>query len=316
MSFKGWGLAFAFVVFPGFLTTAVVGMLLTWVDRFVTARVQWRQGPPFFQPLADLLKLLLKQTMAPAGAARTLFLLAPLFGLAAVTVVSVLLPYVNFLPHGSFVGDVIVVVYLLAIPPLALIVGASASRNPIAAVGASREMTLYLGYELPFVLALLVPIVKMLRVPGTELGQVIRLGDVVAFQQMHGPFLYSVSGVIAAIIMLLVVQAKLGYVPFDMAEAEQEIMSGVLVEYSGAPLAALRLTKAMLFATLPLFMITVLWGGFGDWWAVLKFLAIVVLVVLIRNTNPRLRIDQALKFFWFGAGALGIIAVVLAYVGL
>ncbi|MBM3315472.1 NADH-quinone oxidoreductase subunit H, partial [candidate division WOR-3 bacterium] len=246
MSFKGWGLAFAFVVFPGFLTTAVVGMLLTWVDRFVTARVQWRQGPPFFQPLADLLKLLLKQTMAPAGAARTLFLLAPLFGLAAVTVVSVLLPYVNFLPHGSFVGDVIVVVYLLAIPPLALIVGASASRNPIAAVGASREMTLYLGYELPFVLALLVPIVKMLRVPGTELGQVIRLGDVVAFQQMHGPFLYSVSGVIAAIIMLLVVQAKLGYVPFDMAEAEQEIMSGVLVEYSGAPLAALRLTKAML----------------------------------------------------------------------
>lgn len=316
MSFKGWWLAFALVVFPGFLTTATVGMLLTWVDRFVSARVQWRKGPPLYQPFADFLKLLLKQVVVPAGAARTVFLLAPLVGLASVTLVSVMLPYANFWMQGSFVGDVIVLVYLLALPPLAVIVGASASRNPLAAVGASREMSLYFAYELPFLLALLVPIVKILRMPGVELSQAIRLGDIVAFQQANGPFLYSVSGVIAALIMLLVIQAKLGYVPFDIAEAEQEIMSGVFAEYSGAPLAVFRLTRAMMFVTLPLFMISMLWGGFTDWWAVPKFLALVVLTVLIRNTNPRLRIDQALKLFWFGGGILGIVAVVLAYMGL
>ncbi|MEO0074139.1 MAG: complex I subunit 1 family protein [candidate division WOR-3 bacterium] len=316
MSFKGWWLAFALVVFPGFLTTAATGMLLTWIDRFVSARVQWRKGPPVYQPLADFLKLLLKQVVVPAGASRLVFLMAPLVGFAGATLVSVMLPYANFSPGGTFVGDIIVIVYLFALPPLAVIAGASASRNPVAAVGASREMTLYFAYELPFVLALLVPIVKILRVPGTDLSQAIRLGEIVAFQQANGPFLYSVSGVIAGLIILLVIQAKLGYVPFDMAEAEQEIMSGVFAEYSGAPLAVLRLTRAMMFVSLPLFAITVLWGGFADWWAVLKFLVIVVLTILIRNTNPRLRVDQALKLFWFAGGVLGILAVVLAYMGL
>jgi NADH-quinone oxidoreductase subunit H len=313
---RGWEQAFALVVFPGFITTVMVGMVLTWVDRFVSARVQWRKGPPVYQPFADLLKLLLKQTIVPAGAAETVFLFAPLVGLAGVSVIAVMLPYANFIPDGSFIGDLIVLVYLLALPALATIIGASASRNPVAAVGASREMTLYFSYELPFLLALLVPVIKVATAPGTDLFQAIRLGELVKYQQANGPFIYSVSGVIAAVIMLVCAQAKLGYVPFDMAEAEQELMGGVMVEYSGVALAAFRLTKAMLLVALPLFIITLLWGGFRDWWAVLKFLAIVVLVVLMKNTNPRLRTDQALKFFWFIMGALGIIAVILAYVGL
>lgn len=313
---RGWELVFAFIVFPGFLTTATAGLVLTWVDRLVTARVQWRTGPPLLQPFADILKLLLKQTVVPAGAARSTFLFVPLVGLAGVSLAAVLLPYANFRPDGSFVGDLIVLVYLLALPALAVIVGASASGNPLAAVGASREMTLYFSYELPFLLALLVPIIKVLNQPGAYLGHAIRLGEMVKYQQTHGPFLYSVSGAIAGIILLLCIQAKLGYVPFDMPEAEQEIMSGVLCEYSGAPLAVLRLTKAMLFAVLPLAIITLLWGGFRDWWAVLKFLAIAVLVIVIKNTNPRLRSDQALRFFWFILGPLGILAVILAYLGL
>jgi len=304
----GWGLAFRLLVFPGFLFTVVVGMVLTWVDRVVSARVQWRKGPPFPQPFADLFKLLLKQTVVPEHSARLAFMLAPVVGLAAMVIAPLLLFYVSFNPAGSFVGDLVVLVYLLALPPLGLIVGASASRNPISAVGASREMTLYFGYELPFLLALLVPVIKT--------GGLLRLGDLVAYQQLHGPFLYSASGVIAALVVLAVVQAKLGYVPFDMAEAEQEIMSGVFVEYSGASLALFKLTKAMMFFILPLFLVTVFWGGISDWWAILKVLAVVVLVILAKNTNPRLRIDQALRFFWFIIGGLGIIAVILAFIKL
>ncbi|MEO0081172.1 MAG: complex I subunit 1 family protein [candidate division WOR-3 bacterium] len=305
---NGWGLAFRFLVFPGFLFSVVVGLVLTWVDRFVSARVQWRKGPPFYQPFADLAKLLLKQTIVPKGAAASVFLLAPLLGFAAMCITSVLLFYVNFHLQGSFVGDLIVLVYLFALPPLGLILGASASRNPLAAVGASREMTLYFGYELPFLLALVVPIVKS--------GGAIRLGDIIAAQQVSGPFLYSVSGVIAGLIVLVTIQAKLGNVPFDMAEAEQEIMSGVYCEYSGAALAIFRLTRAMMFFLLPLFLVTVLWGGLADWWAIPKALAIVVLLILMRNTNPRLRVDQALRFFWFFLGSFGIIAVILAFLRL
>ena len=305
MSLTGWKLAFAFIVFPGFAFTAVIGLVLTWVDRFVSARVQWRKGPPFYQPFADMLKLLLKQTVVPEGASRATFLIAPLIGFAAMCITAVLLFYVNFYPRGSFVGDLIVLVYLFALPPLATIIGASASRNPLSAVGASREMVLYLGYELPFLLALSVPIIL-------TSGR-IRLGDLVLAQQAGGPFLASWAGAIAAVIVLICIQAKLGYPPFDMAEAEQEIMSGVLIEYSGAPLAVFRLTKAMMLFLLPCFLVTVFWGGLANWWAILKFLAVAVLVILIKNTNPRFKIDHALRFFWFILGGLGIVAVILAF---
>ena len=304
----GWELAFAFVVFPGFVFTSSVGLMLTWVDRFVSARVQWRKGPPFYQPFADMLKLLLKETVVPAGASKVTFLVAPIIGFAAMCVTAVLLFYVNFFPHGSFVGDLIVLIYLFALPPLSIIVGASASRNPLSAVGASREMTLYLGYELPFLLALVVPVIRT--------GGAIRLGDLVLAQQAGGPFLYSASGAIAAVIVLLCIQAKLGYPPFDIAEADQEIMSGVLIEYSGAPLAMFRLTKAMMLFLMPCFLLTVFWGGLASWWAILKFLAVVVLIILIKNTNPRFKIEHALRFFWFILGALGIVAVILAFMKL
>lgn len=313
---SGWRFVLTFI---GMLVVVpVAGLVLSWVDRFVSARVQWRKGPPFYQPFADILKLLLKQTVVPQGAARTVFLFAPLIGIAGMSLVAVLLIFSNFgavvVQKTSFVGDTIVLLYLLALVPFSFIVGASSSRNPVAAVGASREMTLYLGYELPFVLALLVPIVKVAQ--RWDVASALRIGGLVAYQQEFGPFLYSISGVLAAVIILFTIQAKLGCVPFDIPEAEQEIMSGVLVEYSGAPLAAFRITRAMMFVILPILLITVLWGGVNDWWAVLKFLLIVVLVVLVKNTNPRLRVDQALTFFWFILAPLGIIAVILAFIGL
>jgi len=296
---------FAYIVFPGFLFTAVIGLFITWIDRKVTARVQMRVGPPWFQPYADFLKLLLKETMIPEGSSKLLFLLGPLLGLVAMSIFSVMLFSMNFNPQGSFVGDVIVMVYLLALPPIGIIIGGSASKNPLASVGASREMTQYFAYELPFLFAVAIVILKA--------GGSIKFGDIIIAQQSTGPFLYSVSGVIAAIVILLSIQAKLSFVPFDIPEAEQEIMAGPYIEYSGVALAIFKVSRAMMFFILPLFLISILWGGFASWWAVLKFLLIVVLIVLIKNTNPRLRIDQSLKFFWVGLGTLSIIGLILAF---
>jgi NADH-quinone oxidoreductase subunit H len=224
------------------------------------------------------------------------------------SILAVMLFSMNFNPSGTFVGDLIVIVYLLALPPLGIMIGGSASKNPLASVGVSREMTQYFAYELPFLITIATVILKA--------GGSVRFGDIVLAQQANGPFLYSISGVIGAIVILLSTQAKLGFVPFDIPEAEQEIMAGPYIEYSGVALAMYKVVRAMMLFLLPLFLISLLWGGFADWWAIPKFLLIIVLIVLMKNTNPRIKIDQALRFFWIGVGALSIIGLVLAVYGL
>ncbi len=303
----------AYLVFPGFVFTAVVGMLASWVDRKVTARVQWRVGPPLFQPLYDFVKLLGKETIVPKGCSRVTFLMAPLFGLMAVTLVSTLVWTAILWPEKGFVGDLIGVIYFLIFPLLAVIVGGFASRNPIASLGASREMKLMLADELPFILAVFVPVIQA--------GGTLRLGQFIMYQQTYGMVFGSISGVLALIVAVITMQAKLTLIPFDIPEAETEIMSGPYVEYSGPPLAIFKLTRWMMLFTLPMVLVLLFLGGmsFHGWsilWSILKYVVLLVLIILIRNTNPRLRIDQALKFLWGPVTFLGIVAVVLAFLGL
>jgi NADH-quinone oxidoreductase subunit H len=303
-----------FLLFPGLVFTGLVGLLITWIDRKVTARVQYRVGPPWWQPFADVVKLLGKETIVPAGASRLAFFGAPLVAIAGAALVSTMI-WVSLIWDKGFAGDIFVVLYLLVLPSLALVIGGAASRNPLAAVGASREMKLILSYELPFVLGIVVVLVKS----GGRLG----LAEI--FSAEGQPFLGSVSGVLTLLVMFLVTQAKLGLVPFDQAEAETEIMGGALIEYSGAPLAAFKLAKAMLYFTLPVLATFLLMGGMGGAtggafvlkvvWRVLVGLLVVVLVVLTRNTNPRVRIEHAVRFFWGPVTALAGIGVVLALLG-
>jgi len=300
--------------FPGLLFAGVVGLVVTWIDRKVTARVQYRVGPPFFQPFNDIIKLLGKETILPAGASRLAFLGSPLAAVAGAALVSTIV-WSAALWQKSFVGDIFVVMYLLVLPSLAIVIGGAAARNPLAAVGASREMKLMLAYEPPFVLAIVVVLVKC--------GGDLKLADILAAEGQ--PFLGSVSGALALVVMFLVTQAKLGLVPFDQAEAETELMGGALIEYSGAPLAAFKLAKAMLYFTLPVFAAFVLMGdvlsGAGAVdalkiaWRALAVLLIIVAVVVTRNTNPRVRIETAMKFFWGPVTLIAAVAVALAWAG-
>lgn len=303
---------FFFLVF-GFLMSSVVGLLLSWVDRKVTARVHYRVGPPLLQPFIDIVKLLGKELLVPKGASTITFLGAPLIGLVGIMIVSTLLCLVNIWPQKTFFGDLIVVLYLLVLPSLSIIIGGFASRNPLASIGASREMKLVLAYELPFIVAMLVPVIQS--------GLAIKIGDIIVFQRAQGTILSSVSGVLSFIVILLCAQAKLGLVPFDIAEAETELAGGALIEYSGPALALFKLTKAMMLFVLAYFMTILFVGGLSFTGAqavkgLLTFLLIVVLVVVIRNTNPRLRIDQILRFFWGPMTVVAAIAVFLASVGL
>jgi NADH-quinone oxidoreductase subunit H len=301
-----------YLVIYGFILTAALGLVASWIDRKVTARVQYRKGPPFFQPWYDIAKLLGKETIIPKNASKGMFVMAPLLGFASVVMVATLLWASNNNLFSSFLGDIIVIVYLLAIPSISIMMGGFASGNPLSRIGASREMKLLLGYELPFVLAILVPIIKS--------GFSLRLSDILSVQAQSGAFGLQASGILALIVLVLCIQAKLGLVPFDIPEAETEIIAGPLVEYSGAGLAVFRLMKNMLLFTLPFFIIILFLGGMkfdgiSILYSVLKYIAILVVITVIRNTNPRLRIDQAMRFFWGPVTGIAVVAVVLAVLG-
>ncbi|MDD4900065.1 MAG: NADH-quinone oxidoreductase subunit H [Candidatus Omnitrophica bacterium] len=299
---------FYYLIFPGFLFSAVAGLLSSWVERKVTARIQWRVGPPWYQNFLDLIKLSGKETIIPKQA-RATFLLAPYLGLFSLVLAATILGLALFTPQQSFTGDLIVVVYLLVIPAICAIIGASSSRNPLASVGAAREMKLVLGYELPFVLSIATVIVK------THGG--IRLGDILAFQMNFNSLFFSFSGALAFIAALLCCQAKLGLAPFEVAEAEQEIMAGTVIEYSGSALAAFKLTKAILLYTMPVLLILFFLGkDISPIFSLAKYIIILVVFILIKNTNPRLRIDQAVRFFWGPVTAIAGLALILALLGL
>jgi NADH-quinone oxidoreductase subunit H len=304
---------FYFLVFPGLLFAALTGAFLSWFDRKITARVQFRKGPPVLQPFYDFFKLLLvKETILPKYGSPLIFLLAPIFAVfgASMAGVFILLPLLNI--TTGFRGDLIVIFYLLTIPSLSYIIGALASGNPLAAVGGSREMKLILSYELTFLLVISGIIMKC--------GQQFNLYSIIQAQQYGSPFIGSISGVLLFIAGIFCIQAKLALAPFDMPEAEAEITEGIFIEYSGAAYAMIKLTKYIMFFILPAFLVALLMNGFrlegiGVLWAVLKVLAVVLILTLIRNTNPRVKIKQAISFFFIWMNLVAVAALILIVFG-
>ena len=302
-------LLFHLLIFPGFLFTAVLGLFLSWLDRKVTARVQMRVGPRLLQPFYDIIKYMVKETCVPEGASRLAFLGAPVAALAATIVSATLLWQSTFFPQKAFAGDLIVAIYLLTIPAMCMIIGAFASRNPLASLGGSREIKMIMAYELPFLLAILVPVIKTHSI---QLGEILQAPAAIL----------APSGVLALLVAMVVAQAKMGLVPFDASEAETELAGGAAIEYSGPPLGLFKLTRVMLLAVVPLLLVTVWCGGIqfdrglpvflrGAGW----FVGIIVVAILMRNTAPRVRIDQAVRFFWGKVSFVAAAAVALALLG-
>ncbi|MBK9098560.1 MAG: NADH-quinone oxidoreductase subunit H [bacterium] len=303
-------LFFYLLVFPGFLFTAILGLTVGWVDRKVSARFQYRVGPPFLQNFNDFFKLLGKETIVVKDGVKSMFVVAPFISFAMLVLVSAIVGTSLFF-NISFGGDLIVIMYLLMIFSVMVVLGGSASGNVYSSLGAGREIKLLLADELAFILVLLVPIIKS--------GYQINLGNILA-AQADGMFIGSASGIIAFIIGLLCIQAKMTLPPFHIPEAETEIVEGPFMEYSGPPLGFWKLNHFMMYVVFPFLLVLLFWGGFSFngieiLWSVLEYLLIVVLMIIIKNTNPRVRIDTALNFFWKYATPLTLIAIVLAVFG-
>lgn len=302
---------FHLLVFPGMLFTAVLGLLVGWLDRKVSAWFQFRVGPPLLQNFNDFFKLLGKETIIVKNAVKSVFVVAPLAAFAVLTLIATIIGVALFYQQG-FAGDMFVVMYLTMTFSVMVILGGSATGNVYSSIGAGREMKLLLADELAFILVFLVPIVKS--------GYHIRFEQILSYQQEAGALIGSPSGIIAFIVGLLCIQAKMTLPPFHIPEAETEIVEGPFMEYSGPLLAFWKLDHYMMYVIFPFLLVLLFLGGFnlsglGILWAALKYLAIVVVMIIIKNTNPRIRIDTALNFFWKYASPLAFVGVILAVLG-
>lgn len=284
-----------------------------WFERKLTARFQYRVGPPWYQSFMDAAKLFVKETLIPDNALKPLFIAAPIISFSAAATFTVLVGQIYFTGTNP-VADAIVLLYLLVIPPLFVILGAFSSRNPLALTGAAREIKMMLAYEFIFITVLVIVIIKS--------GGSILFSDIISAQSATHMHIASFSGAIAFFLGIFYIQAKLGIVPFDVAEAEQEIMAGTMIEYSGSLLGLYRLAKMFLYFSLPLFITILLFSGTQTTLIgkilhlVIVYGVIMLIVSVIKNINPRARVKDALGFFWFFLFPLGLVGIILAMNGL
>ena len=296
-------LAYLFV-FPGLLFLFVYSTFVEWLDRKLYARFQNRMGPTYtgafglLQPIADFIKLMAKEDIVPAAADRVMFTAAPMLGLASVCTAALLLPVwhynIEFQTMTSFQGDIIVIAYLLSVPSLAYFIAGWASRSIFAALGGIRVLTLLFSYEVPLFLALLSPAV---------MAGSWRLAEIAAYFQDH-PFHVLITMFLGLPVALVCLQAKLERIPFDIPEAETEIVGGAFTEYSGRKLAMFRLLIDVEMVVGAGFIAALFLGGFpgglgwGFLWFILKTLAIVAVLSAAKAVMARIRIDQMVEFSW------------------
>lgn len=315
-----WNL-FYILVFPGFLFCFVIGLLLSGIDRKVLARMQKRKGPPIIQPFYDFFKLLGKETIIPHNASRKVFILAPLIGLAGLVVMELFIPIFGFSAFSG-VADIIVILYLLTIPSVAIIMGGAASGSPYAGVGISREMVSIISYELPLIIILLAVAKKVgLSLDG---GLAFSFSAIAEYQAASGPMITHWALIPAAIAMLFVIPCEVGAHPFDVAEAEVEICEGPLVEYSGSLLGVFKLNNCIKMLIMTSLFTALFLGGAGTGIVALDaliFVAICVVVTIICMTllhaiTARLKVEKVFKFYWTIVTGLALISLILVWLGL
>lgn len=287
---------FALLFFPGGLFILASGLAYEWADHKLVARLQNRIGPRWFQPLADMVKLLAKEEVIPAGVNGFLFLGLPIVALTGALTAAIYVPLVGLSPIYSFPGDLIVTLYLLSLLTLCTGLAGSNTTDTFSLVGATRTLTQLFSYEAPFLLALLGPAL----VTGSW-----QINQINAYTHDHWLLFTQPVGFVVALIGLM---GKLELSPFDAPEAETEIVAGALTEYSGRGLALFRLGRNVeLMIGLTLVAAFYL-GGLSN---PLEFFAKTLLLVLglsfLQSLMARLRIDQTVGLWW-RYGALLVLA--------
>lgn len=307
------------VLFPGGLFALTLGLFFKAVDRRVEARLQRRVGPPLVQPWLDIAKLCTKETLLPRTACKSAFLLAPVAGFAGMAVCAAFIPVPGVFGGLYNMGDLLVLFYLLPIPAIAMMLGGSASSSPFGAVGFSREMLLMLAYEMPLLMILLA--VAMMVGSQTGTAAEFSLLRIIDWQLAQGSLGFHPAMIPALLAYLIFLPGTMGVVPFDIPEAETEIIEGPLLEYGGPLLALYQMGSALkTFVVLGLGVALFFPGTISPYtvvnllWFVLKCLGLMLLsLTLVKSATGRLRIDQAFRFYVTVPTALALCSLVLVW---
>ncbi len=307
----GWGVADLWAqVLIGFLgiflliaLLMVVDILLVWVERKVVSRFQSRIGPnrvgPFglIQPFADIIKLLIKEDTTPEGADRALYNLAPVLSMMSVLILWAVVPLAPTILGVDLNIGVLYIIGAGAIGTLSIIMAGWSSNNKYSLLGAFREVAVMLSFEIPMLTMMLIPTIF-----AGSMG-------IAAITQAQDVWFFFLAP-LAAIIFLIAAIAELGRAPFDMGEAESELISGYNIEYSGMKFGMFYAGELLHAFTFGSFWAILFFGGYRFFGLekVSAFLAIAVLlfkafigywiIMWVKYTLLRIRIDHMLIFNW------------------
>ncbi len=320
------------LVFPGFFFLSSMALFVEYFDRKIHAKMQKRVGPPLAQPLWDFIKLMAKEDIVPAAADKVVYSAVPIVAFASVITAFLYVP--TFFPETllSFNGDLVMVLFLLTIPSFAMFVAGYSSSNFFGQVGGVRALTQLFSYEVPFLLALLAPAVA---VGSWGMSAIVEW-------QIDKIWLFFIAP-LAFAIGLITLQGKIARIPFDIPEAETEIVDGPLADYSGRRLALFRFAMGMELVVGSALITALFLGGptipglelhkvgglimgyhiigyaIGFFIFLVKTLFIVLISTFIRTAMARIKIDQMVNLCYRYLAPVAIIQLmaiaVIKYMG-
>lgn len=323
----GWGLSpqwvtiilnvIGVVVIASFVL--VVDILLVWVERKVVARFQDRLGPnrlgPFglIQPIADVLKLVIKEDITPIGADRIVYNLPPIIALATVLMLWAVIPLAPTIVGTDLNVGVLYVVALGALGTLGIIMAGWASNNKYALLGAFRTVAQMVSYEVPMVIGLMVPVL---------LAGSMGINTIVFSQS---PVWYVVVAPLAALIVFITGIAELGRAPFDLTEAESEIVAGFHIEYTGMKFGMFYAGELLHALTISGLVASLFLGGWrgpgaeaypilGVVYFFIKAFFLYWAIMWVKYSMPRIRIDHMLNFNWKFLTPLALVVLIVTAV--
>ncbi len=282
------------------LIAFLIGLLMVLMLRRIAARLQRRIGPPFFQPVYDIVKLYSKETQISHGLIHEIGIVMAVGGYIAA---ETLLP-VPGMRGLADMGGIVTLTYLLMIPALGMALGVGQCANPNGSIGISRALTAMLAYDVPFILV----VFGMAWIYGTT-----NLADIIAIQQAGGPATWGiVQSPLLALAGLLVLPAMLGKQPFEIYVAPAEIATGPMVEMSGKFMGGLFVMQCFQLYTVGVLYTTLFLGGGENWLTFLfKIFAVVAIPMSIAFVFPRYRTEDMLKMMWKWPVLLGILGLLV-----
>ena len=291
--------------------------ILIWAERKIVARIQDRLGPnrvgPYgvFQTVADLLKLVTKELITPTGADVIPYNLAPLLAVMAVVGVWAVIPLAPTLIGASINVGVLYIVAVGAIGTLGIMVAGMSSNNKYALLGAFRTVAMMVSYAVPMMIALLIPVLLS--------GSM----DMETIVEAQSPIAFIILAPFAALIFFVSSLAEVGRAPFDLLEAESEIVAGFHIEYSGLKFGMFFVGEFLHAFTISALTATLFLGGWQGPWAelypllglfyfIIKTSIVYFVVIWIRGSFPRIRIDHINNLNWKFITPLALASLIVA----